>query len=191
MARVGSCFREGVTTGLNSDFTMAPAQPLMSMWVAVNRINEKGKIMGKEECITPQQGLEAITINAARVLGLDPTNVESMSLAYEKLYAQIPQLLDFFPKYVPGFEKAFLLEIAPAMGVRESRRITGDYTLSTDDVINGNEHNDVIALGGYHVDIHRPSGTWVDSMNVQTYDIPYRSLVVKNKEGMVATVSNL
>ena len=120
-----------------------------------------------------------------RVLGLDPTNVESMSLAYEKLYAQIPQLLDFFPKYVPGFEKAFLLEIAPAMGVRESRRITGDYTLSTDDVINGNEHNDVIALGGYHVDIHRPSGTWVDSMNVQTYDIPYRSLVVKNKEGLL------
>jgi predicted amidohydrolase YtcJ len=50
---------------------MAPAQPLMSMWVAVNRINEKGKVMGEEECITPQQGLEAITINAARVLGLD------------------------------------------------------------------------------------------------------------------------
>jgi predicted amidohydrolase YtcJ len=71
MARVGSCFREGVTTSLHSDFTMAPAQPLMSMWVAVNRINEKGNTMCAEECLTPQQGLEAITINAARVLGID------------------------------------------------------------------------------------------------------------------------
>ncbi len=71
MARIGSSFREGITTTLHSDFTMAPAQPLMSMWVAVNRINEKGNLMCEEERITPQQGLEAITINAARVLGLD------------------------------------------------------------------------------------------------------------------------
>ena len=71
MARIGTSFREGITTTLHSDFTMAPAQPLMSMWVAVNRINEKGNVMCEEERITPQQGLEAITINAAKVLGLD------------------------------------------------------------------------------------------------------------------------
>lgn len=71
MARIGTSFKEGITTTLHSDFTMAPAQPLMSMWVAVNRINEKGDLMCEEERITPQQGLEAITINAARVLGLD------------------------------------------------------------------------------------------------------------------------
>ena len=71
MARIGTSFKEGITTTLHSDFTMAPAQPLMSMWVAVNRINEKGNLMCEEERITPQQGLEAITINAARVLGLD------------------------------------------------------------------------------------------------------------------------
>ena len=71
MARVGTSFREGITTTLHSDFTMAPAQPLMSMWVAVNRVNEKGNVMCEEERITPQQGLEAITINAARVLGID------------------------------------------------------------------------------------------------------------------------
>ena len=57
MARIGTSFREGITTTLHSDFTMAPAQPLMSRWVAVNRINEKGKVMGEEDCITPQQGL--------------------------------------------------------------------------------------------------------------------------------------
>jgi len=71
MARIGTCMREGITTTLHSDFTMAPAQPLMSMWVAVNRVNAKGDVMCPEECLTPEQGLEAITINAARVIGLD------------------------------------------------------------------------------------------------------------------------
>jgi len=71
MARIGSCFRAGVTTALHSDFTMAPAQPLNSMWVAVNRINAQGDVMGPEERLTPEQGLEAITLNAARVIGRD------------------------------------------------------------------------------------------------------------------------
>ena len=39
------------------------------MWVAVNRVNHVGNVMGPQECISPQQGLEAITINAAKVLG--------------------------------------------------------------------------------------------------------------------------
>ena len=71
MARIGTCMHEGITTSLHSDFTMAPAQPLMSMWVAVNRVNAQGVVMCPEERLTPQQGLEAITINAARVIGLD------------------------------------------------------------------------------------------------------------------------
>ncbi len=69
MSRLATCFREGITTTLHSDFTMAPAQPLNSMWVAVNRVNAVGDIMCEEERLTPQQALEAITINAARVLG--------------------------------------------------------------------------------------------------------------------------
>ena len=69
MSRLATSFREGITTTLHSDFTMAPAQPLNSMWVAVNRVNAVGDVMCEEERLTPQQALEAITINAARVLG--------------------------------------------------------------------------------------------------------------------------
>ena len=69
MSRLATCFREGITTTLHSDFTMAPAQPLNSMWVAVNRVNAVGDVMCEEERLTPQQALEAITINAARILG--------------------------------------------------------------------------------------------------------------------------
>jgi len=69
MSRLGSAMRAGITTALHSDFTMAPAAPLNSMWVAVNRLNAVGNVMCPEECLTPQQALEAITINAAHILG--------------------------------------------------------------------------------------------------------------------------
>ena len=69
MARMGSCFREGINTTFHSDFTMAPAEPLNSAWVAVNRENHTGDIMAPEERLTQEQALAAITINAAHVIG--------------------------------------------------------------------------------------------------------------------------
>ncbi len=120
-----------------------------------------------------------------RILGLDPTDVFNMTDAYIRLYQQIPQLIRFFRKYVPGFEDSHLVEIAPMMGVRESRRIMGDYLLSAEDLVAGRQHEDVVALGGYHIDIHRPAGTWVDSTNVQTYDIPFRSLIARDTDGLL------
>ncbi len=45
---------------------------------------------------------------STRVLGLDPTDVESMTGAYIKTYQQIPIILKFFRKYLPGFEKAHI-----------------------------------------------------------------------------------
>lgn len=70
MARLGSCFNAGINTTVHSDFTMAPAEPLNSMWVAVNRVNHAGDVMGATECLTPHQALQAITINAAHVIGM-------------------------------------------------------------------------------------------------------------------------
>jgi predicted amidohydrolase YtcJ len=69
MARLGTCFEEGITTAVHSDFTMAPAEPLNSAWVAVNRVNHRGDVMGAAERLTVEQALAAITINGAKVLG--------------------------------------------------------------------------------------------------------------------------
>jgi len=120
-----------------------------------------------------------------RVLGLDPTDGESLSDAYTRVYAQIPTLVRFFQKYVPGFDASDLREIAPMLGVRESRRITGDYVLTADDLINGRVFEDAVSMGAYHIDIHRPSGTWVDSHNVRAYTIPIRSLIARNLDGLM------
>ncbi len=69
MARLGSLAREGVPFALHSDFTMAPARPLTSVWVAVNRIAESGAVLGPNERISVDQAMRAVTIDAAYVLG--------------------------------------------------------------------------------------------------------------------------
>jgi hypothetical protein len=120
-----------------------------------------------------------------RVLGLDPTDVQSLTDAYVKVYEQIPVLVRFFQKYVPGFRSAHLREIAPMLGVRESRRIMGDYVLTADDLVAGRVFDDAVCMGGYHIDIHRPAGTWVDSHNVKAYTIPMRSLIARDVEGLL------
>jgi predicted amidohydrolase YtcJ len=71
MARVGSTVRAGVPTTLHSDFTMAPASPLNHAWVAVNRRNAEGDVMAPEERLTIAQAMRAITIDAARILGIE------------------------------------------------------------------------------------------------------------------------
>jgi predicted amidohydrolase YtcJ len=70
MSRLGACFAQDINVALHSDFTMAPAEPLNSAWVAVNRINHAGDTMGEPEKLTQEQALQAITINAAHILGM-------------------------------------------------------------------------------------------------------------------------
>src|SRR5665647_1195618 len=91
------------------------------------------------------------------------------------------ELMTFFRRRVPGFADCVLLDTAATIGVRETRRIVGEYTLTLDDLATGRDFDDVIALCGYPVDIHSPtdSGGGVDE-DVETanaYQIPYRCLI--------------
>jgi predicted amidohydrolase YtcJ len=71
MSRLGTLARHNVPTALHTDFTMAPALPLNSAWVAANRISETGQVMGAEERLTLDQAMRAITVDAAYILGLE------------------------------------------------------------------------------------------------------------------------
>lgn len=89
---------------------------------------------------------------------------------------------DFMKRNLPGFEGASLSSVGAQIGVRESRRIEGRYTLQVSDVVEGRAFDDCIARSGYPIDIHDPSGKGVQAAWVQgdgAYDIPYRRLVPK------------
>jgi predicted amidohydrolase YtcJ len=71
MARLGSLERAGVPLALHSDMTMAPADPLLLAWIALNRVNMDGQVMAPKQRISIDTAMRAITIDAARVIGLE------------------------------------------------------------------------------------------------------------------------
>ena len=71
MNRLGSLERLGVPLGVHSDFNMAPIDPLYLAWVAANRVTIGGKAKAPDERISVDKALRAITIDAARLIGMD------------------------------------------------------------------------------------------------------------------------
>jgi len=120
-------------------------------------------------------------INTTRVQRLTATSADDLTRAEIEGRRQAQELLAFFRKWLPGFERSELLDTATQIGVRESRRIAGEHTLTLEDLAAGREFDDVIALAGYPVDIHSPTddggGATGELAIANIYEIPYRSLV--------------
>ena len=116
-----------------------------------------------------------------------------MSRAGEKIFPKKVPLspeksMEFIRRYVPGGEHAVLAAIYPAIGVRESRRIIGDYLLTGEDVKSGARFPDAVARGIYLLDIHNPDEIGEPSELIpleQPYDIPYRALLPAGVEGIL------
>ena len=127
-------------------------------------------------------------INTSRVLRRNGADVHDLTAAEIEGREQVMSLLTFFRSDLPGFEHASLLDTAATIGVRETRRVVGDYTLTLGDLQNGRRFEDVIALCGYPVDIHDPSGagggTAEAPPTANTYEIPYRILVPRDVDGL-------
>lgn len=70
-ARLNTLTSYGVPTTIHSDLPVAPADPLLLMWMAVNRLGQSGKVLGPEERVTAEQALRMVTIDAAYVLEMD------------------------------------------------------------------------------------------------------------------------
>ena len=123
-----------------------------------------------------------VSINATRAFEVDATDVIDLTYASVETRRQAVALADFLVENVPGFQNAYLQETGVQVGVRESRRILGEYQLTGKDVLHGVRFPDVIARGAYGIDIHCAdySGCGVTGLTLDegaSYDIPYRCLV--------------
>lgn len=142
---------------------------------------ERGDIENpRENCLwffTTRKG--EIHFNTTRVVKLDATRAEDLTVAEETARKQVRQMVAFLQREVPGFEQSHLSSIPAQIGVRESRRVLGDYVLTVDDVLAARKFDDGIARGCYPVDIHNPAGTGTVIQQLppgEAYDIPYRCL---------------
>ncbi len=123
---------------------------------------------------------DAVCFNAPRVLCGDPSDTRSLSTAYADGRKQIRAYHKYFRTHVPGFANAYIDYIAPLIGIRESRRIEGRFTLTEDHVRNFARFDDAVCLCNYAIDIHhstdRDATLWYLPSD-QWYEIPYRCLL--------------
>ena len=131
-----------------------------------------------------------VGMNFTHVNYIDSTRAEDLTAATIEGRRQAFESIDVYRKYVPGFENCYMVSTPNTIGLRESRRITGDYVLTRDDVINAASFDDTIGYASFFIDIHNTDGpgmdprTWRPDTKDFKYDMPYRMLLPKGVEGL-------
>ena len=131
---------------------------------------------------------DEVTVNMTRVVDIDPLDPDDLTRAEVAARGQAMQLFHFFRDRVPGFENSRIAATATQIGIRESRRIVGVYTLTRDDVLEARRFDDAVARSAYPIDIHNPSGTGTATHRLrpgESYEIPYRCLVPAKVERLL------
>lgn len=121
-------------------------------------------------------------VNGTRVTNVDVFDPVQFTGAVLECYRQIEGVARYLRERVPGFEQARIEAIAPVLGVRETRHVLGDYTLTGSDSLGGTRFEDSIAADASALDIHDPKGADVDFQGLRPYEIPYRCLLPQQVE---------
>ncbi len=194
MAELAAYLREHpeeIRSSLDPQQITAPALTavagLYSLW---QRAREDGLVDVPRELvsffISPYP--DEVTVNMTRVVDVDPLDPDDLTRAEVESRLQAMQLLDFFRSRVPGFQNARIAATGTQIGIRESRRIVGRYTLTRDDVLQGRKFEDAVARSAYPIDLHNPSGSGTATRRLaagESYEIPYRCLLPVNREQLL------
>lgn len=122
----------------------------------------------------------------------DGTDAESLSAGELEGRRQIVQYLAFLRAKVPGFEQAYVLDIAPQLGIRETRRIVGEYMLTQDDVLGCADFDDSIGVNGWPLEMHMAGDVkwlWPPIPESRGYNqLPYRMMLPRRGAGVARNV---
>jgi len=122
----------------------------------------------------------------------DGTDVQSLSAAELEGRRQVVEYLDFLRARVPGFEHAYVLDIGPQLGIRETRRVVTEYMLCRDDVLRCADFPDSIGVNGWPLEIHTGGDVqWVWPAIPQSRgytQLPLRMLVPRQVPGAACNV---
>jgi hypothetical protein len=115
--------------------------------------------------LTPRPGV--VWCNCPHIPGFDGLNPEHLTHIEVEARRRFMKVLDFVRANVPGFDKAYILDAAPQIGVRQTRLLDGEYVVTKEDIVEKRTFSDVIARG-------------------RDYYTPYRSLLPKGIEALLA-----
>ncbi len=143
---------------------------------------EKGLIRNPREDVLIFSNFNdgVLHFNTTRVVRRDPTAPFDVTEAELEAREQVFEMLEFLKSNIEGFENARVLSTALQIGIRESRKVEGDYTLAVEDLKSLARFEDGIAVANYDIDIHSPTGGGTSHYYFgrgEWYEIPYRCLV--------------
>ncbi len=125
-------------------------------------------------------------VNTTRVYG-SAVNAKELTEAEIQGRHDAHQIVNFYRDNCAGFEKCWIMTTAATMGIRETRRLTGEYTLSRTDIAEHHTFEDPIAVGVWPIDVHPQKGeNGAHDMFVPLpYQIPYRSLIPVKVDNLI------
>ncbi|HNT37369.1 MAG TPA: FAD-dependent oxidoreductase, partial [bacterium] len=133
---------------------------------------------------------DQVGINFTHINFIDGTKAEDLTRATIEGRKQAYECIEVFRKYVPGMEECYMISTPNTVGVRETRRILGDYLLTKEDLLAKKTFSDSIGYGSFFIDIHCVSGPGMDQKTYRPepgfkYQIPYRILLPQKVENLL------
>ncbi|MBZ2195531.1 FAD-dependent oxidoreductase [Occultella gossypii] len=127
-----------------------------------------------------------LAINTSRVTRIDASDPVQLSKGLETGYAQVWELVEFMRANMPGFEDVEIAQIAPALGVRETRHFVGEQRLTMDTLYSEATTEQAIALSAYNIDIHSGTGDGIELRVIEEpFGIPFGSLLPQQVNGLL------
>lgn len=126
--------------------------------------------------------------NTTRIVKKNPTDIFEVTEAEIDAREQVYEIHKFLKENIEGFENSKVLSTAIQIGIRESRKVDGEYVLTQEDLVSLARFPDAIAVANYDIDIHNPEGTGTSHHYFglgEWYEIPYRCLIPKGKDNLL------
>lgn len=165
-----------------------------SLWQEMTEVYLGAKKRGETD--NPKSGVvafpypdgERLLFNSNEILEVDPTVPGSVEQAYETGRRYMEELMAILRRDLPAFREARILKVHPRLGVREGRRVVGDYILTEGDCLAPARFEDMVAACAYEIDIHDPEGGETRMVRIPDpgyYHIPYRCLIARDADNLL------
>jgi hypothetical protein len=130
-----------------------------------------------------------VGVNFGHVFGINGTKAEDLTRGAVEGRRLAQRQTDFLRRYVPGFEQVRIVHSGDQIGIRETRRIVGDYVLTADDFLDMRSFEDDIARNAYFIDIHlaNEGGKMVirHLPKGRSHGVPYRCLLPVGVDNLI------
>jgi hypothetical protein len=119
---------------------------------------------------------------------VDGTDVDQLTHGELTGRQQVLDAFTFIRDHTPGFHQSYIVDLAPQIGIRETRRIVGHYQLTEDDVLDCADFPDTIGVNGWPIEAH-VAGTvefrWPRGENPRGFNqLPFRMLVPERVDNL-------